>query len=88
MWSSGASTPTAVFTVGLYLDDKLFSKGSGETIDIAEEIAARDALRRIFGTTEDVQILPFGDKARKYCEAINSLYETLQKTNITKKSQN
>jgi hypothetical protein len=71
----------------LYLNEDFFSKGSGESIDIAEEIAARDALRRIYGTTEDAASLPFGDKARKYCEIINSLYKTLQKTNIINNNQ-
>jgi hypothetical protein len=64
------------------LNEKLFSKGNGETIDIAEEMAARDGLRRMYGTTEDTQILPFGDKARKYSETINSLFESLQKSKI------
>lgn len=72
----------AVYSVGLYLNEKIFSKGNGETIDIAEEMAARDGLRILFGTTEDVPVLPFGDKARKYSEAINSLIDSLQKSNM------
>jgi large subunit ribosomal protein L44 len=63
--------------VGLYVDQKFFSKGSGETIDIAEEMAARDGLRRLFGTTEDAVQLPLGDKARKYDLMIAAIYENL-----------
>jgi hypothetical protein len=65
--------------VGLYIEEKFFSKGSGETVDIAEEMAARDGLRRIYGTTEEATQLPFGDRARKFSQVINSTYETLLK---------
>lgn len=77
IWSSGASTPTAVFVVGLYTDTKFLSKGSGETLDIAEEMAARDALRRLYGTGEEAAPLPFGEKARKYSQFINAVYQKL-----------
>lgn len=48
IWSTGVNNPTAVYMVGIYVDKQFFSKGSGETIDIAEEMAARDGLRRIY----------------------------------------
>lgn len=60
--------------VGIYLDEEFLSKGSGETIDIAEEMATRDALRRMYGTGEETAPPPFGDRARKYSSFINSIY--------------
>ena len=65
--------------VGLYIEDRFLSKGSGETLDIAEEMAARDALRRLFGTGEDSAPLPYGDRVKKHAPMINSLYEVLIK---------
>lgn len=45
-------------------------------------MAARDALRRIYGTTEDAAPVPYGEKARKFSEAINSIYTTLTKKEL------
>lgn len=80
LWSTGKSSPTGAFIVGIYHNKEMFSKGGGETIEIAEEMAARDGLRRLYGTTEEAAVLPFGDKARKFSETINSLINTTQKT--------
>lgn len=68
--------------MGLYLDEKFLSKGYGETAEIAEEMAARDALRRLFGTAEENAPLPYGEKARKFSEMINSIYEKFKNSNI------
>ena len=38
----------------------------GETVEIAEEMAARDALRRIFRTDEARPMLPMGDQASTF----------------------
>ena len=74
IWSNGINNPTGVFVVGIYLDKKrLIGKGGGETLEIAEEMAARDALKRIYNTSESGGPLPFGDKARKHSRAINSI---------------
>ncbi len=81
IWSTGATHPTGAFIVGLYLDEKFLAKGSGETVDIAEEMAARDALRRLFGTGEDAAPVPFGEKAKKYSAGINGIYEILSGKN-------
>ena len=77
MWSTGVNKPTAAFIVGLYRDGAFFSKGCGETVDIAEEMAARDALRRIFGTYDERAPLPMGEKARKYGADIHQIYVKL-----------
>lgn len=69
--------PTAAFIAGIYVDEQFISKGSGETIEIAEEMAARDALRRIYGTGEEGAPLPYGDKARRYSSFIAKIYTNL-----------
>jgi hypothetical protein len=79
LWSTGANNPAGVFIVGIYVDKQFLSKGSGEKCDIAEEMAARDALCRIYGTGEDKGPLPFGDKARQFSDIINQIYNTLKK---------
>ncbi|XP_066477192.1 large ribosomal subunit protein mL44 [Tiliqua scincoides] len=50
---SGASTALPVYFVGLYCDKKLLAEGTGETILAAEEEAARVALRKLYGFTEN-----------------------------------
>ena len=64
------------------MGEKFLSKGSGESLDIAEEMAARDALRRMYGTTEEAAPIPYGAKARQFSEKINELYETLWKKEL------
>jgi hypothetical protein len=59
----------------LYINEKFFSKGSGETVDIAEEMAARDGLRRLFQTTEHSAPLPFGQRAREFSKIVNQVFE-------------
>jgi large subunit ribosomal protein L44 len=73
--------PTAAFIVGIYLNENFLAKGSGETIEIAEEMAARDALRRIYGTGEETAPLPYGERARKYSSFINNIYTKISLTN-------
>ncbi|KAJ1089826.1 hypothetical protein NDU88_002970 [Pleurodeles waltl] len=48
---SAASTVLPVFFVGLYCDKKMIAEGPGETLFVAEEEAARVALRKIYGYT-------------------------------------
>ncbi|XP_078420279.1 large ribosomal subunit protein mL44 [Cetorhinus maximus] len=50
---SGASTVLPVYFVGLYSDKQLIAEGPGETVLSAEEEAARVALRKIYGYTEN-----------------------------------
>uniref|UniRef100_UPI00398E4B0B large ribosomal subunit protein mL44-like n=1 Tax=Pristiophorus japonicus TaxID=55135 RepID=UPI00398E4B0B len=50
---SGAGTVLPVFFVGLYSDKQLIAEGPGETVLSAEEEAARVALRKIYGHTEN-----------------------------------
>ncbi|XP_020648310.3 large ribosomal subunit protein mL44 [Pogona vitticeps] len=50
---SGATTALPLFFVGLYCDKKLLAEGPGETVVMAEEEAARVALRKLYGFTEN-----------------------------------
>ncbi|XP_016397265.1 39S ribosomal protein L44, mitochondrial-like [Sinocyclocheilus rhinocerous] len=51
--SAGASTVLPLYFVGLYSDRKLLAQGPGETVLAAEEEAARVALRKLYGFTEN-----------------------------------
>lgn len=50
---SGSTTALPLYFIGLYCDKKLIAEGPGETILIAEEEAARVALRKLYGFTEN-----------------------------------
>ncbi|KAL1770795.1 39S ribosomal protein L44, mitochondrial [Sigmodon hispidus] len=50
---SGSTTALPLYFVGLYCDKKLLAEGPGETILVAEEEAARVALRKLYGFTEN-----------------------------------
>ncbi|XP_044288647.1 39S ribosomal protein L44, mitochondrial isoform X2 [Varanus komodoensis] len=50
---SGATTALPLYFVGLYCDKKLLAEGTGETILAAEDEAARVALRKLYGFTEN-----------------------------------
>ncbi|KAI7801125.1 39S ribosomal protein L44, mitochondrial [Triplophysa rosa] len=51
--SAGDSTVLPLYFVGLYSDRKLLAQGPGETVLAAEEEAARVALRKLYGYTEN-----------------------------------
>ncbi|XP_015228203.1 PREDICTED: 39S ribosomal protein L44, mitochondrial [Cyprinodon variegatus] len=51
--SAGANTVLPLYFVGLYSDTKLLAQGPGETLVGAEEEAARVALRKLYGYTEN-----------------------------------
>ncbi|CAG9559143.1 unnamed protein product [Danaus chrysippus] len=53
------NTLLACYRVGLYLDKKMMSSGFGETVAIAKEMAAREALKKIFGTEETMHPINF-----------------------------
>ncbi|XP_060864856.1 large ribosomal subunit protein mL44 [Metopolophium dirhodum] len=65
---SGKNTILACFRVGLYTPDTkhMIGLGFGETIDIAHEMAARDSLRQLFGTSDNI-LLPFNLKLDQLC---------------------
>ncbi|XP_071772481.2 large ribosomal subunit protein mL44 [Centroberyx gerrardi] len=51
--SAGASTVLPLYFVGLYSNKKLLAQAPGETVLAAEEEAARVALRKLYGFTEN-----------------------------------
>ncbi|MBZ3878917.1 39S ribosomal protein L44, mitochondrial [Sciurus carolinensis] len=50
---SGSTTALPLYFIGLYCDKKLLAEGPGETVLVAEEEAARVALRKLYGFTEN-----------------------------------
>jgi large subunit ribosomal protein L44 len=58
LWQSGPRTLLSSFIVGIYSDKQLIGQFAGETTEVAEEMAARDALRRLFKTTDCMNPLP------------------------------
>ncbi|XP_020796137.2 39S ribosomal protein L44, mitochondrial [Boleophthalmus pectinirostris] len=57
--SAGASTVLPLYFVGLYSEKKLLAQGPGETLAAAEEEAARVALRKIYGFSENRKPINF-----------------------------
>lgn len=56
---AGRNTILANFQIGLYCDKQLIGIGFGESINIAQEMAARDALKRLFKTTDRDKPIPY-----------------------------
>lgn len=56
---AGKNTILASFQVGLYSNKELIGIGFGETIAVAKEMAALNALKRLFQTTESCKPIPF-----------------------------
>ena len=65
LWETGASTVEAAYVVGIYSDKRLVGQSPGETLPIAEEMAARDALRKYFGLMDNSAALKFGEKGHQ-----------------------
>ncbi|KAK3084831.1 hypothetical protein FSP39_019840 [Pinctada imbricata] len=49
----------AVYYVGIYSDKQLLGKSAGETVTIAEEMAARNALKNLMGTDDGRKPMKF-----------------------------
>jgi len=62
LWQCGPKTILSSFTVGIYSDKQLIGEYAGESLEIAEEMAARDALRNLFKTNVSHFILPTHEK--------------------------
>nr|CAG4646587.1 EOG090X0DYO [Macrothrix elegans] len=57
---TGSNTILAVYHVAVYSDKQFIAEGAGENLDVAQEMAARDALKRFFRTEDSMKALPFG----------------------------
>eukprot|EP00088_Acartia_fossae_P000551 TRINITY_DN10225_c0_g1_i6.p1 TRINITY_DN10225_c0_g1~~TRINITY_DN10225_c0_g1_i6.p1 ORF type:complete len:369 (-),score=71.02 TRINITY_DN10225_c0_g1_i6:477-1517(-) len=62
IWQLGPKTLLANYTVGIYSDKELIGEYHGETLEIAEDMAARDALRKLFKTDVSKVVLPTKEK--------------------------
>jgi len=60
LFQTGPDTILASHLVGVYCNKEIIGQSYGETLEIAEEMAARDALRNIFQTAEHSAPRPFG----------------------------
>jgi len=60
LFQTGPDTILASHLVGLYCQREIIGQSYGETLEIAEEMAARDALRNILQTAEHSQPRPWG----------------------------
>ncbi|KAI1291810.1 39S ribosomal protein L44, mitochondrial [Halotydeus destructor] len=71
---TGRNTIFPCFGIGLYVNKELIGSGAGETLEIAEEMAAYNALERLFGIRPNDFVLKFGPKVHslKYSEAENA----------------
>ncbi|KAL4712355.1 hypothetical protein ACJJTC_001516 [Scirpophaga incertulas] len=55
----GKNTLLACYRVGLYINKKMISSGFGETAATAKEMAAREALKKVFGTEDHMKPINF-----------------------------
>ncbi|XP_059053051.1 large ribosomal subunit protein mL44 [Achroia grisella] len=56
---TGKGTLLACYRVGLYIEKRIISTGFGETVAIAKEMAAREALKKLFGTEDHMKPINF-----------------------------
>lgn len=61
--STAMHTIESCFQVGLFVNKQLFGSGSGETVEIAEEMAAYDCLSRMFEIRPNDFVFLFGPKS-------------------------
>ncbi|KAG7303609.1 hypothetical protein JYU34_012140 [Plutella xylostella] len=56
---TGGNTVLACYRVGLYVDKQMVASGYGESVPVAKEMAAREALKKIFGTEDHAPPIDF-----------------------------
>uniref|UniRef100_T1KY58 Large ribosomal subunit protein mL44 n=2 Tax=Tetranychus urticae TaxID=32264 RepID=T1KY58_TETUR len=77
MRETGRNTIFSCYIVGLYVNKNLIGYGPGETIQVAQEMAAYDALRRFFNLTVSGVRFKFGPAAH------NLDYKSKQEANFS-----
>ncbi|XP_044523527.1 39S ribosomal protein L44, mitochondrial [Gracilinanus agilis] len=70
---SGSSTVLPLYFVGLYCEKKLIAEGPGETVLVAEEEAARVALRKLYGLAENRRPWDYSKPKEKLVEKVTAL---------------
>ncbi|CAL1542288.1 unnamed protein product [Lymnaea stagnalis] len=63
LWKSATNTIMSLYWVGIYSDKQLIGKSPGETVTIAEEMAAREALKKLMKTDDSRSPLILGRMA-------------------------
>ena len=56
---NGQDTILSCYHIGVYCDKELIGKSPGETVEIAKDMAARDALRKLFNYDDCSTPIPF-----------------------------
>lgn len=82
LWTSGPETILSTYHIGIYSDRELVGQASGETVEIAEEMAALDALRRIFQFSDNSNNFPMGKKLEKMIDKIIASHSTAKMLSI------
>nr|CAG4649700.1 EOG090X0DYO [Scapholeberis mucronata]SVE93891.1 EOG090X0DYO [Scapholeberis mucronata] len=70
---TATNTILAVYHVGVYSDKNFIAEGGGESVEIAQDMAARDALKRFFHTDDAMKALPFGRQLKSIQSKIAEL---------------
>lgn len=63
---AGRNTILSVYQVGIYSDKKLIAVGSGESLAIAVEVAARESLKALYKTPDNLAPFKFNTPQAKY----------------------
>ena len=59
LWVNGQDTILACYHIGVYCDKELIGQSPGESVEIAQDMAARDALRRLFCFDDSSTPIPY-----------------------------
>ena len=59
LWVNGQDTILSCYHIGVYSEKELLGQSPGETVDIAKDMAARDALRKLFNYDDCSTPIPF-----------------------------
>ncbi|XP_071448856.1 large ribosomal subunit protein mL44 [Hetaerina americana] len=78
LYETGPTTILASYAVGLYSDKEMVGFGFGENVEIAQDMAARDALKRLFHTRDNMRPLPFNQQPSS-----NHVMQMTDKPNIS-----
>nr|SVE81592.1 EOG090X0DYO [Daphnia magna] len=70
---AGSNSILGVYYVGLYSDKNFISEGAGESLEVAKEMAAREALKKFFRTEDSMRALPFGRQLKNIQSKIAQL---------------
>merc|ERR1712136_796 len=73
---AGSNTLLAVYHVGIYSNKTFVASGTGESVEIAQEMAARNGLKKLFHTDDSMRALPFGRQLKELQQKIKDLENT------------